>query len=490
MIEKEQIDFREAPKNLEAEQALLGALLANNRALEKVGDFLRPYHFASPVHSKIYEACQSLIERGHIADPVTLQGYFNSTGSLDEVGGSSYLMKLAASSVTIINAEDYGRQIFDRYLRRELIDLGYEVVNEAFSISLDNDALSQIGSAEKKLFDLSSQGHIEGGLEAFSVSLREAIDEAERAKRNPDGISGVSSGLVDFDHFLGGLHPSDLIILAGRPGMGKTALATCIAFNAAKDFAEENKKEGVEKKSVAFFSLEMSSEQLASRVLSTETQIESHSMRTGRISASDFEKLAGAVSDFNRIPLYVDDTPGLTVSAIRTRARRMKRDKEKGLGLIVIDYIQLIDSSDVRNQENRVQVLSEITRGLKILAKELDVPVLALSQLSRQVEQREDKRPLLSDLRESGSIEQDADVVLFVFREIYYLEREIPVQRANETEEKFQQRYSKWEERVLALQNKAELIIAKQRHGATGTVNLYFNGKYTQFGSLDIGDRQ
>ena len=340
------------------------------------------------------------------------------------------------------------------------------------------------------MFDLSSQGHIEGGLEAFSVSLREAIDEAERAKRNPDGISGVSSGLVDFDHFLGGLHPSDLIILAGRPGMGKTALATCIAFNAAKDFAEENKKEGVEKKSVAFFSLEMSSEQLASRVLSTETQIESHSMRTGRISASDFEKLAGAVSDFNRIPLYVDDTPGLTVSAIRTRARRMKRDKEKGLGLIVIDYIQLIDSSDVRNQENRVQVLSEITRGLKILAKELDVPVLALSQLSRQVEQREDKRPLLSDLRESGSIEQDADVVLFVFREIYYLEREIPVQRANETEEKFQQRYSKWEERVLALQNKAELIIAKQRHGATGTVNLYFNGKYTQFGSLDIGDRQ
>ena len=484
-MEKEyKTETREVPQNLDAEQALLGALLANNRALEKVGDFLRPEHFAYAPHGKIYAAIVNLIERGHIADPRTLNGYFSSDDSLKEVGGAEYLMKLALSSVTIINAADYGRQIFDRYLRRELIDIGYNIVNDAFEIKLDSDAMDQIGKAEKDLFDLSTKGQVEGGLTGFSTALREAIETIERAKRSPDGISGISTGMKSIDKRMGGLHPSDLIVLAGRPGMGKTALATCIAYNAAYDFAKENQKGEGPKKGVAFFSLEMSSQQLAARVLSTQSHIDSEAMRNGLISEADFERLAGAVAEMNNLPLYVDDTPGLSVSAIRTRARRMKRDKEKGLGLIVIDYLQLIDTEDTRNRDNRVLALSEVTRSLKILAKELDVPVIALSQLSRKVEDREDKKPMLSDLRESGSIEQDADVVWFVFREIYYLDRAKPVLRQKESQDDFNKRLAKWQQDKLAKENIAELIIAKQRHGSTGSIDLYFNGRYTEFGDL------
>ncbi len=484
MAEQEQISGREVPKNIEAEQALLGALLTNPRTMEKVGDFLRPEHFALPEHAKIYAACLDLIERGRVADPVTLHGYFKNNGSLDQVGGAAYLMQLASGAVTIINAADYGRQIFDRYLRRQLIDVGYDIVNGAYEINLQKDAMDQIGLAEQQLFELAQNGRTGGELQPFSSALDEALATVERARLSPDGVSGLSVGMTTVDKKLTGLHPSDLIILAGRPGMGKTALATCMAYNVARDFAEENKKGG-EKKSVAFFSLEMSSSQLAGRVLATMTHINSEQMRSGMIKEEDFERLAAGVSEMSNFPLYIDDTPALTVSAIRTRARRLKRDKDKGLGLIVIDYLQLISTSDIRNNENRVQALSEITRSLKVLAKELNVPVIALSQLSRQVESRDDKRPLLSDLRESGSIEQDADVVLFVFRESYYLENSKVIRQQKETDAEFAMRCAAHDEERKKKENMAELIVAKQRHGSIGTVKLYFNGAYTEFGDLD-----
>jgi replicative DNA helicase len=483
MTDNEQNVGREVPKNVEAEQALLGALLTNQHTLEKVGDFLRPEHFSVPEHAKIYAACLDLIERGRVADPVTLHGYFSGNGMLDDIGGAAYLMQLATGAVTIINAADYGRQIFDRYLRRQLIDVGYDIVNNAFEIDLQKDAMDQIGLAEQQLFELAQNGRTSGELQPFSMALGEALKTVEHARLSPDGVSGLSVGIKAIDKKLTGLHPSDLIVLAGRPGMGKTALATCMAYNVARDFMEENKK-NKEKKSVAFFSLEMSSSQLAGRILSTFTHINSEQMRSGMIKEEDFERLAAGVSEMSKLPLYIDDTPGLTVSAIRTRARRIKRDKDKGLGLVVIDYLQLISSSDIRNNENRVQVLSEITRSLKILAKELNVPVIALSQLSRQVESRDDKRPLLSDLRESGSIEQDADVVLFVFRESYYLENSKVVRQQKETDADFAARIAQHDKDKKDKECVAELIVAKQRHGSVGPVKLYFNGAFTEFGDL------
>lgn len=473
---------RVPPQNIEAEQALLGAILSNNHALEKVSEFLSPFHFASPVHAKIYEAVMVLHSRGHLADPVTLRGYLSSEGILDEVGGIKYLMDLAGAAVTIINAEDYARLIFDRYLRRQLIALGNDIVNDAYAVSLDEDASKQMEIAEKKLYELGTEGQLEGGPKPFVEPLTEVIQQVAEAKKNPDGIAGVTTGFRDLDTVMGGLHRSDLIILAGRPAMGKTAFATCLAFNSARHFLEEAEA-GKEKKGVAFFSLEMSASQLAARILSTETQTSSHNLRNGKITTDEFRRIVGFASELEKVPLYVDDSPGLTVGAIHNRARRLKRDKTKGLGMIVIDYLQLIDDSDSRHQENRVQSLSEITRRLKIMAKELDVPVVVLSQLSRQVEQREDKRPLLSDLRESGSIEQDADIVMFIFREIYYLEKEQPIPRQGETDEKFNARVLKWEDHKLAVQKKAELIIAKQRHGPTANIPLFFESEFTRFGN-------
>lgn len=491
MEDSEVTAVRIPPQNIEAEQALLGAILSNNHALEKVSEFLRPFHFASPVHAKIFEAIMTLHTRGHSADPVTLRGYLATDGILDEVGGVKYLMDLVGASVTIINAEDYARLIFDRYLRRQLIALGNDIVNDAYAISLNDDAGIQLEKAEKKLFALGTEGQLEGGPKPFVEPLTEVIQQVAEAKKNPDGIAGVTTGFRDLDTVMGGLHRSDLIILAGRPAMGKTAFATCLAFNSARHFLEEAEA-GKDRKGVAFFSLEMSASQLAARILSTETQTSSHNLRNGKITTDEFRRIVGFASELEKVPLYVDDSPGLTVSAIHNRARRLKSDKTKGLGLIVIDYLQLIDDSDSRHQENRVQSLSEITRRLKIMAKELDVPVLVLSQLSRQVEQREDKRPLLSDLRESGSIEQDADIVMFIFREIYYLEKEQPIPRQGETDEKFNARVLKWEDHKLAVQKKAELIIAKQRHGPTATVPLFFESEFTRFGNWaetgDFGD--
>ncbi len=474
--------MRVPPQNLEAEQALLGAILSNNRALEKVSEFLHAECFANPVHGKIYDACRFYIEQGRIADPITLKAFFEGDNALKEVGGASYLAELAAASTGIINAADYGRQILDRYVRRQMIALGTDIVNDAFAISIDEEAMAQVEHAEKRLYEIANSGETVGGPQQLNLALQSSLMSVQNAMNTPAGISGVPTGLADMDSLLSGLHDSDLLILAGRPAMGKSALALTMAYNAAVKFEEENKKNPNEKKSVVFFSLEMSAEQLASRILSAKAQVPGHLMRSGKITDEQFDELAAGVSLLNRLPLYIDETPSVTVTAIKNRARRMKRDKEKGLGLIVIDYLQLISGGG--RSENRVQELSEMTRQLKIMAKELNVPVLVLSQLSRLVEQRDNKRPLLSDLRESGSIEQDADIVMFVYREIYYLQNEVPVKHRNETPEKFALRVQEWENKKIELANQAEAIIAKQRHGPVGTVKLYFNGEFGKFGNL------
>ncbi|MDY4841004.1 MAG: replicative DNA helicase [Alphaproteobacteria bacterium] len=478
----ENIDTAKLPQNIEAEQALLGALLANNKAFEKVSEFLKPEHFADPVHAKIYDIISKLISKGHIADVITLKNYFEQEGLLDEVGGYKYLVQLADSSSPLTNAEYYAQFIYDKYLRRELINTGFEIVNEAAKEDLDSNAFDQIENAEKKLFELSNQGDTRGGFVDFSEALNNSLHLIAEAYEKDGKISGLPTSLDALDYMIGGLNKSDLIIIAGRPAMGKTALATNIAYNVA-EYMANNKNMDPKTRGVAFFSLEMSADQLASRILSTVTQTNGKKMRNGELDKAEFMRIAAAVQELEQIPLYIDDTPGLNINMIRTRARRLRRNK--GLGAIVIDYIQLIvGSGSKKNEGNRVQELSEISRGLKILAKELNVPVIALSQLNRGVEQRDDKRPVMSDLRESGSIEQDADIVMFVFRENYYIQNEEPKQKAGETPEHFQKRQEEWEERLRRTKNIGEIIIGKQRHGSTGTIQLFWNGEFAQFGNL------
>lgn len=457
------------PHSIEAEQALLGALLHNNLTFERISEFLLPEHFSDPSHSRIYSAIAHLINRGHIADPITLKEYFDRDDALSEVGGGQYLAQLAASVVSIINTQDYGRKIHDFYLRRQLIDVGESVVNNAHTYDLNVAATDQIELAEKKLFDLATVGQQERGLQIFSIALKQALQSAEIAYKRDSHVVGVTTGFKKMDEYLGGFHPSDLVILAGRPSMGKTALATNLAFNAARAALE--KKEGA---AVAFFSLEMSSEQLANRILGQESGLSSDLIRRGDIGKSDYPRLVEASNRLNALPFYIDDTPALSVPAIRTRARRLMR--QESLGMIVIDYLQLLSTPGRKSAENRVQELSEITRGLKALAKELNVPVIALSQLSRAVEQRDDKHPQLSDLRESGSIEQDADVVMFVYREEYYLARKKPTGSDDKVAE--------WERSLSKVANIAEVIIAKQRHGPIGTISLHFEGRLTKFSDL------
>lgn len=478
----ENIDTSKLPKNIEAEQALIGAILANNKAFEKVSEFLKPTHFADSIHSKIFEVISNLILRGHTADVITLKNYFEQNGLLADVGGANYLIKLADSASVMTNVEYYAQFIYDKYLRRELINTGSEIINNAFKESADLSANEQIEEAEQKLFNLADQGETQGGFIDFATALDSSLGYIEQAYQKEGKISGLPTGLEKLDYKTGGLNNSDLIIIAGRPAMGKTALATNIAYNVA-EYMSRAKNIDSHDKGVAFFSLEMSSDQLASRILSTVTQTPGNKMRTGELDNAQFTRIAAAVRELESIPLYIDDTPGVTINAIRTRARRLKRTK--GLGLIVIDYIQLITgSNNKKNEGNRVQELSEISRGLKIMAKELKVPVIALSQLNRGVEQRDDKRPKMSDLRESGSIEQDADIVMFVYRENYYIQNEEPKQKANESVEKLQKRMEEWQKRNRETANLAEVIIGKQRHGPTGTVNLFWNGDYAQFGNL------
>jgi replicative DNA helicase len=480
--EAEQVgEGRTPPVNVEAEQALLAAILANNKAYEKVADFLHAEHFADPAHGRIFAACGKLIDRGQIANAVTLKNVFESDGDLEDVGGHQYLADLQAAHVTIINVEHYARAIHDLHLRRELIDLGEGIVNDAYEVDLDSSAQDQIEAAEQQLFTLSETGQSEGDFKSFHNALVTAIEQAEAAHRREGQLAGVATGLIDLDEMLGGLHKSDLVVLAGRPGMGKTAFATNIGFNAAKRYNESQGESGAV---VGFFALEMSAEQLATRILSEQSDVASEKIRRGKLSAEEFEGVVQASNELSTLPFFIDDTPAISVGQVRTRARRLKRRQD--LGLLIVDYIQLMRPTAGRNPESRVQEISEITRGLKIIAKELNIPVLALSQLSRAVEQREDKRPQLADLRESGTIEQDADVVMFVFREQYYLEKGEPTQRADESDDKFHERHQRWQDRMERVYGTAEAIIAKQRHGPTGKVRLSFEGATTKFGNLDV----
>ena len=465
--------YRQLPHNVEAEKALLGAIFANNRAYEKVSEFLRAEHFWLPEHGRIFGACQRLVEAGQVADPVTLKNILEQDEGLAAIGGPKYLAELAGSAVTIINAGEYGRIVYDLYLKRELIALGEDVVNRAYGDEAEASAPRQIETAEQYLYDLATKGEYEGGFETFNASLTKALELAAAAHKRDGALAGVTTGFRDLDEVLGGLHASDLLILAGRPSMGKTALATNIAYNAAY---AHHRSGGDEGGVVGFFSLEMSSEQLATRIISEQVEISSDSIRKGKISTPEFDRLATIARELNTLPIFIDDTPALTVSALRTRARRLKR--QHNLGLIVVDYLQLISPPMGGRSDGRVNEVSEITRGLKTLAKELNVPVIALSQLSRAVEQREPPRPQLADLRESGSIEQDADVVMFIYREEYYIARKKPDISDPE-------KYGKWEERLDRARGLADVIIAKQRHGPIADVPMQFQGEFTRFHDLD-----
>ncbi len=482
----ELVPAREPPHNFEAEQALLGSILVNNAAYHRVAEFLKGEHFADPLHGKLFDSLARLIERGQLVSAVTLKTYIESDEDMKAAGGAAYLAGLAAASVHVIDAGDFGRLVHDLFLLRELITLGQDVVNGAFKPTLDETAIEQIEVAEKKLYDLASVGQTDGSFRPFRAALTEAMVAAEAAYNRAGQLTGVATGLTQLDQLLGGLHKSDLLILAGRPSMGKTALATNIAFNAVKAYREEHGEDGkpkvIDGAVVGFFSLEMSAEQLANRILSEQAGISSEKIRKGEMSSGDFDRVISVSQELEHLNLYIDDTPALSIAALRTRARRLKRTR--GLGLLIVDYLQLLNPSGKSRQENRVQEVSEITRGLKTLAKELDVPVIALSQLSRAVEQREDKRPQLADLRESGSIEQDADVVMFVYREEYYLTRTEPTRRAEESDQKFNERHEAWKERCEQTYGKAEVIVAKQRHGPTGIVRLSFEGAITKFDNL------
>jgi replicative DNA helicase len=474
------------PSNVEAEQALLGALLANNKAYERVSEFLAPEHFADPIHGRIYQAIARRCEAGQIADPVMLRAEFEHSGVLEEVGGTAYLAQLLGAMVGIINAGDYGRAIHDAWIRRQLIDIGEVTVNRAFGSEPELNGTAQIEAAEQTLFDLATKGGAEGGLITFEKALTMAIEIAATAHRNQGSVSGLDTGLRDLNKKMGGLHPSDLVILAGRPGMGKSALATKIAFGAARALLAHARAENpnaIAKQAVALFTLEMSAEQLATRLLAEESRVSADRIRRGEINQRDFDNFVKVSREISQLPLLIDDTPALTLSALRTRCRRLKRTH--GLGLVVVDYLQLMRPAAGTKPENRVLEISQITQGLKAIAKELAVPVLALSQLSRAVESREDKRPQLADLRESGTIEQDADVVMFIYRDEYYMQQKEPKIIAFENETKFHDAHQKWQSDMEAVYHKAELILAKQRHGPTGKIDLYFEGEFTRFADLD-----
>ena len=470
--------YRSAPHNIEAEQSLLGAILVNNDAFYRVTDFLESKHFFEPIHQTIYETAGSLIRMGKVATPVTLKTFLPADLDLAGMTVGQYLARLAAEATTIINAQDYGRTVYDLSLRRDLIQIGEDMVNVAYEAPVDFAPRTQIEDAERKLYELAETGGYDGGFQKFSQALTIAIDMAANAYKRDGRLSGIATGLRDLDVRMGGLQQSDLVIVAGRPGMGKTALATNIAYNVAKAYRGELAADGTIKAVnggiVGFFSCEMSAEQLATRIIAERTGIPSSTIRRGGITEGDFEKIRDYSIELQSLPFYIDETGGLSIAQLTARARRLKR--QKGLDLLVVDYIQLLAGSSRRLSESRVQEITEITNSLKALAKELSVPILALSQLSRQVESRDDKRPQLSDLRESGSIEQDADVVLFVFREEYYLANKEP--RAGTPE------YEKWQLDMSLVHGKAEVIIGKQRHGPTGTVELQFDGSVTRFGDL------
>ena len=457
-------NLNNSPQNLEAEQTVLGSILISNEIYDEITDINEDF-FYNPINKKIYKIIHDFMQKGLLANPITLKNFFSNEDELNDIGGSEYLIKLTKFSTSKLQIKYYANLLHDLKIRRNLIDISRETLNESLNKSSEISAEQIIEQAEKKLFDIAERGKFNKSYVEFKDALVQTIAMASSAYKNDEGIVGVPSGLRDLDDRLGGLHKQDLIIIAGRPSMGKTALATNIAFNAAKII---NKRE--KKSSIIFFSLEMSSEQLSTRILSEQSRIKSNDIRRGKINQDDFEKFIEASKKLENLPLFIDDTPAITISTLSNRARRIKR--LHGLDLIVVDYIQLMRSGNYKN-EGRVQEVAEITQGLKALAKELDVPVVALSQLSRAVEQRDDKKPQLSDLRESGSIEQDADVVMFVYREEYYLEKLEP--RVGTAE------HVEWQEKMSLVHNLAELIIGKQRHGPTGIIRLEFESAFTKF---------
>jgi replicative DNA helicase len=464
------------PQNIEAEAALLGALMIDNRLVEDVQIRLKAHHFFEPLHGRIYDAILRLSDKNMVANPVTLKPMFEADESMKEVGGPAYLAQLTGSGAAVIGARDFAAQIYDLALLRALVGVGRDMVEGALDTSEEVAPLSQIERAESELYRVAEEGGNEGKVKSFGEASQLAIKQAEKALNSGGHLSGITSGLDGVNSKVGGMHKSDLVILAGRPGMGKTSLATNMAFAAAQRYVRDQ-EDGIDMAksagaAVAFFSLEMSADQLATRILAEQSGISSENLRMGKISQQEFRSLARAAGELSTLPLYIDDTPGLTIAALRARARRLKR--QKGVGMVVVDYLQLLQGSGKGSAgDNRVQEISEISRGLKQLAKELDVPVLALSQLSRAVEQREDKRPQLSDLRESGSIEQDADMVWFVFRPDYYVAAKQPAEDHPD--------FAAWQEEMERVYGTAELLVAKQRHGATGKVRMRFDSRITKF---------
>ncbi|MEM9969837.1 MAG: replicative DNA helicase [Pseudomonadota bacterium] len=465
------------PHNIEAEQQLLGAILTKNDIYDRIAQIIDESHFYDPVHARIYEIAAARIAKNQLASPVTLKAFLDDDPGLKELGGPAYLARLAGAAISAFAARDYAQMIYDLAIRRKLMDLGRDITSKAANVDVASEPKEQIVEAEQQLYKLGEAGQSTQGFQSFLKAVTDAVQVANAAFERDGGLAGVSTGLVDMDKKLGGLHKSDLLILAGRPSMGKTSLATNIAFNIAKTYKKGLTSDGsegaVDGGVVGFFSLEMSSEQLAARVLSEASEVPSEQIRRGDMTETEFRRFVEAAKTLEACPLFIDDTPALPISQLAARARRLKR--EHGLDVLIVDYLQLVRPASAK--DSRVNEVSEITQGLKAIAKELDIPVIALSQLSRQVESRDDKRPQLSDLRESGSIEQDADVVMFVFREEYYKEREKPGDHDLEG-------MAKWQEEMEKLHGRAEVIIGKQRHGPIGTVELSFEGRFTRFGNL------
>jgi replicative DNA helicase len=472
----EQEAYRHVPYDIEIEQALLGAVLVDNQALERVSNTLKPDHFYDPLHARIYEVMSALSEKGGmVITPLTLHAAMKADPGLQEVGGHAYLAGLAQAAPAMPNVRDYARILQELGIRRGLIHIGEDVVNNAYEAPLDKSPQAQIEEAEKALYRLSDSARYGEGPIDFSESLRRTVALAEKAQARGGRISGLVTGFADIDSLLGGLQPSDLIILAGRPGMGKTSLATNMAFNTARAYVQdlEAGAEVPRGAPVLFFSLEMAAQQLSARILSEQTEIEMWKIRNGKFSESEWDKFVLAMQNLSTLPLYIDDTGGVSIAQIAARARRLQREKK--IGCVIIDHIQLVAGS-ARRAENRVQEITEISKGLKVLAKELNVPVIALSQLSRSVDSRDDKRPVLSDLRESGSIEQDADVVMFVYREEYYLKSREPEPGSTE--------HAKWLEKCERAYRRAEVLVEKHRHGATNKIDLFFDDRFTRFSNL------
>ena len=473
--------IRQAPYNILAEQAILGSILINNETLNRVADFLKAEHFYEAVHQRIYAATIRLVERGLTATPISMKNMFDNDEGLKSLGGAEYLARLTTVTASVINMESYAKVVYDLYVRRQLIGIGSDIVNDAYVENDEASSAKQIEVAEQNLYNLASEGGIDRSFQPLSESLKEALLKTEKAYKREGKISGIPCDFIDLDNKLGGLQDSDLLILAGRPSMGKTALAINIALNAVKYQYNEHKKNNIEgpAPSVGFFSLEMSAEQLAGRMISMVSGVNASKLRTGNLTEEEFAKLVKANSELYEMPFFIDDTPAITISALRTRARRLKR--KNNLSMLMVDYLQLVRGSSKSSEANRVQEVSEITQGLKAIAKELNIPVIALSQLSRAVEAREDKRPQLSDLRESGSIEQDADIVMFIYREEYYLSRQQP---SPDNEKKYQE----WMDKTEKAKNIATVIVAKQRHGPIGDAVLHFDSNTTRFS--DYTDRK